>query len=1026
MGNPIEKQDAEDCRTHQKYTAYGKPYFIQEPNGAISLKEYTPDGFLSKEIAPDGTTTRYTRDYLGRIVLEETRDADGALLKSKSRTYNAFHLLSEVDEEGVKTTYQYDPFGRLFRKTIKPQNSPEKKIEYHYDSLGRVDQTLDWIDQQTARATVQEYDLLDRVIEERIEDLNGSLFQKTTYTHDQDGNIAQMTAWTKNGPASYLTEYTPHGKPKVQIDPEGNTTHYHYTFNTHQEVRKVDPLGNQTIQIEDYREKPIEEKTLNALGDLIREKRNYYDTLSRLASRHTTVYQGNKLLETQIVHWSYDCMGNETHCIEAVGTPNEKTTSHTYNELNQKISTLTPNGVFLAYQYDSLGRKIELHASDETVHYTYTYDLKDRPIKIRDRVHQTENIRRYDGHGRLTQEILDNKAVIEYAYDNLDRIVSLTLPDQNRIEYHYDPANLKKIERYRQKQLLYTHQYLEHDRLQPTVEKLPGNAGQRIQKRDALHRLIKCSTPCTEEKLSYDSVGNLISRDCQDPIGALSYTYQYDPLYQLIHETGSRSHIYENDSNNNRLEKDGSKYQINPLNQLKEENGHTYTYDNNGCLINLKDKQYSYDALGRLTRIKGPNGSTTYRYDAFHRRMSKKTNGISETYLYQGQSEIGAITNGKIKQLRILGKAIANEIGGAISFELDKEIYIPLYDSSGNVATLLTLDGAPVQTYRYSAFGELHESIGNIENPWRFSSKRFDPETGFYEFGRRYYFPEIGRWTTPDPAGFEDGENLYAYVHNSPLIHIDPDGRFAFLIPIAINIALSMAAEYALPTAIATLEQYYGGAVAASLLSGVVKGYNGSCSGNFSHDASLGLCEKAGMAIGTVLSYSPSKITANTAKKIAASELSGRAVNFAASKGARAVEWFSKNTARQSAKKVVKTSAQKTAEVAARKGVVKNTQKVRHIPKCNTRFVCSRDSTIYDLKPTFDRISSGAKFPHRNDGAVFKNFEKLLPTNKPGYYREFVHAIPRNKGPGPMRVVVGEYGDTWFTTDHYKSFIRVK
>ena len=360
-----------------------------------------------------------------------------------------------------------------------------------------------------------------------------------------------------------------------------------------------------------------------------------------------------------------------------------------------------------------------------------------------------------------------------------------------------------------------------------------------------------------------------------------------------------------------------------------------------------------------LPAIEGPDGRATYRYDAFHRRMSKKTNGISNTYLYQGQSEIGAITNGKIKQLRILGKGIANEIGGAISFELGKEIYIPLYDSSGNVATLLTLDGAPVQTYRYSAFGELHESIGNIENPWRFSSKRFDPETGFYEFGRRYYFPEIGRWTTPDPAGFEDGENLYAYVHNSPLIHIDPDGRFAFLIPIAINIALSMAAEYALPTAIATLEQYYGGAVAASLLSGVVKGYNGSYSGNFSHDASLGLCEKAGMAIGTVLSYSPSKITANTAKKIAASELSGRAVNFAASKGARAVEWFSKSTARESAKKIVKTSAQKTAEVAARKGVV-NTASKRGVGKN----VFPKNSK--DLLPNLPRDAKGYIYPADN------------------------------------------------------------
>ncbi len=79
------------------------------------------------------------------------------------------------------------------------------------------------------------------------------------------------------------------------------------------------------------------------------------------------------------------------------------------------------------------------------------------------------------------------------------------------------------------------------------------------------------------------------------------------------------------------------------------------------------------------------------------------------------------------------------------------------------------------------------------------------------------------------------------------------------------------------------------------------------------------------MAIGMVLSYSPSKITANTAKKIAASEVSGRAVNFAASKGARAVE------------------------VAAGKEVVKSTQKAG--PKYNTQLICSKDSTIYDLKP---------------------------------------------------------------------------
>jgi hypothetical protein len=34
----------------------------------------------------------------------------------------------------------------------------------------------------------------------------------------------------------------------------------------------------------------------------------------------------------------------------------------------------------------------------------------------------------------------------------------------------------------------------------------------------------------------------------------------------------------------------------------------------------------------------------------------------------------------------------------------------------------------------------------------------------------------LGRFLTPDPVGFSDGPNLYAYVHNSPLILIDPYG----------------------------------------------------------------------------------------------------------------------------------------------------------------------------------------------------------------------------------------------------------
>nr|MBA2726768.1 RHS repeat-associated core domain-containing protein [Parachlamydiaceae bacterium] len=49
---------------------------------------------------------------------------------------------------------------------------------------------------------------------------------------------------------------------------------------------------------------------------------------------------------------------------------------------------------------------------------------------------------------------------------------------------------------------------------------------------------------------------------------------------------------------------------------------------------------------------------------------------------------------------------------------------------------------------------------------------------GWAYFGRRYYDPEVGKWTTPDPLGYMDSPNVYCFVHNRPLKYIDPDGRF--------------------------------------------------------------------------------------------------------------------------------------------------------------------------------------------------------------------------------------------------------
>jgi ribonuclease T1 len=78
-----------------------------------------------------------------------------------------------------------------------------------------------------------------------------------------------------------------------------------------------------------------------------------------------------------------------------------------------------------------------------------------------------------------------------------------------------------------------------------------------------------------------------------------------------------------------------------------------------------------------------------------------------------------------------------------------------------------------------------------------------------------------------------------------------------------------------------------------------------------------------------------------------------------------------------------------------------------------------------DVGSTLQRISRGESFPHRDDGTVFGNRERLLPEKAYGYYHEYVHPTPGVRGPGARRVVIGQEGDVYYTADHYRSFVKL-
>lgn len=83
-----------------------------------------------------------------------------------------------------------------------------------------------------------------------------------------------------------------------------------------------------------------------------------------------------------------------------------------------------------------------------------------------------------------------------------------------------------------------------------------------------------------------------------------------------------------------------------------------------------------------------------------------------------------------------------------------------------------------------------------------------------------------------------------------------------------------------------------------------------------------------------------------------------------------------------------------------------------------------------EARKTLVLIKQGGPFPYAKDGAVFGNYEGVLPKQKRGYYHEFTVKTAGARNRGARRIVVGgepvASQDFYFTDDHYASFKRIK
>ncbi|MDZ7616192.1 MAG: RHS repeat-associated core domain-containing protein [Patescibacteria group bacterium] len=239
----------------------------------------------------------------------------------------------------------------------------------------------------------------------------------------------------------------------------------------------------------------------------------------------------------------------------------------------------------------------------------------------------------------------------------------------------------------------------------------------------------------------------------------------------------------------------------------------TYAYDRNG---NLASKGGSgegnhvldWDFDNRLNTYELPDGGIiTYTYDALGRRVSKTV----------PDRERGSVTTVFVGTIQALDHSPhAMQVVAEYDADLEaapapparKFVYAEYIDepvmmlsTSGatttpyyyhqnslySVAALTDASGTVVERYAYSAYGKplfldsnanvLDPQASTIGNPYLFTGRRLDQETGLYYYRARMYDAELGRFVGRDPIGYEGGDwSLYRYVVSAPLAIGDPSG----------------------------------------------------------------------------------------------------------------------------------------------------------------------------------------------------------------------------------------------------------
>ncbi|WP_105970589.1 SpvB/TcaC N-terminal domain-containing protein [Streptomyces geranii] len=814
FGVQTESVDINEQRVGTTYDQVGRVTSVTGPHDHKADRPTIAFAYRPDAEVPYAVTRHLDRDSDGKVKGDTIdtvtfTDGLGRVVQTKKDAEVAGKDVMTVSGRTV-----YDALGRAVRQYY-PVTEPKGDADTAYNPA--VD---------TVRPTTVAYDILDRPLRTELPDGTVST-QRYGFGTDRSGETRFETVATdakENRTSAYTDvrqqktavrepgakkddapiwtsyEYDALGQLTKVRDNRNNTTRSEYddfgrrtavdTPDTGRTTTVYDPAGNVVRTITANlakKHKAIEYKyDFNRLEEVrypVFKDNNVRYTYGDPGAKHNAAGRLTKIEDAAgVVKREYGPLGEvveETRTLPGpLHTTSVFTTGYRYDSFGRVLSLTYPDGERLAYTYDSGGQVTAATGTKKHHSYDYLTSLD------------------YDKFGQRTRVELGNGTATNYTYDAEDRrlaALNSTLPKGDSFQnlaYAYDAVgNLTRQENATEPVTSGS------EASGPTVQTYEYDNLYRLTKATGAYDFAKKKSDTYSVSTTYDTIHNITGKaqrhaivygdgDFEHVQKATTYTNGYaykGPSPHAPSRVGEESLKY--DANGNLIDSDSDTFGHPRRQQVWDEANRLACVHDFWKYETVDQDPSSCDKPGKSPNVR-------FLYDADGERVVKDG---AQTTLYPNQN-YSARGLQEFKHVFIGTTRIATKtVKPAVFYEKDQFYYHA--DHLGSTSYGTDEKGRISEHLDYFPSGEVwvDENKG-ADNPYQFTGKELDKETGYTYHGARYYDSRIGLWQSPDPVmgDYLNGEgnggvyrsanlNSYGYAYGNPVGSLDPDGNIVFI-----------------------------------------------------------------------------------------------------------------------------------------------------------------------------------------------------------------------------------------------------